>query len=69
MSVVMVVNEKWRERVLAWTAFEALPDNFPFFFQRLMDACLSPLEVCIPQWYNRDDSVCTSLCCRTPSIP
>lgn len=47
MSVVMVVNEKWRERVPAWTAFEALPDNFPFFFQRLMDACLSPLEVCI----------------------
>ena len=45
MSVVMVVNEKWRERVLAWGAFETLPDNFPFFFQRLLDACLSPLEV------------------------
>ena len=45
MSVVMVVNEKWRERVPAWGAFETLPDNFPIFFQRLLDACLAPLEV------------------------
>ena len=45
MSVVMVVNEKWRERVPAWGAFEALPENFPTFFQRVLDACLSPLEV------------------------
>jgi intron-binding protein aquarius len=44
MSVVMVVNEKWRERVPAWEAFEARPDSFPFFFQRVLDACLSPLE-------------------------
>ena len=44
MSVVIVVNEKWRERVPAWKAFEALPHNFPFFFQRVLDACLSPLE-------------------------
>ena len=46
MSVVMIVNEKWRERVPAWGAFEALPDNFPAFFQQVLNACLSPLEVC-----------------------
>lgn len=45
MSIVMVVNEKWRERVPAWGAFEAQPDNFPAFFQDVLAACLSPLEV------------------------
>ena len=45
MSVVMVVNEKWRERVPAWGVFETMPDNFPLFFQKVLDACLYPLEV------------------------
>ena len=45
MSVVMVVNEKWRERVPAWNTFEAMSENFAQFFQNILDACLSPIEV------------------------
>ena len=58
MSVVMVVNEKWRERVPAWGTFEALPDRFPSFFQRVLDASLSPLEVSNSDTYTQCVTVC-----------
>ena len=47
MSMVIMVNEKWRERVPAWDVFESLPANFPTFFMRVLDACLTPLEVSV----------------------
>ena len=67
MSVVMVVNEKWRERVPAWGTFEALPDKFPSFFQRVLDASLSPLEVSNSDTYTQ--CVTMYLYCRIPSTP
>jgi intron-binding protein aquarius len=47
MSIVLMVNEKWRERVPLWTAFQQKPDTFPDFFHCLLEACLSSIEVCV----------------------
>ena len=33
MSIVVIVNEKFRERVPAWAAFQYRPDHFPALFQ------------------------------------
>lgn len=40
MSIVIMVNEKFRERVQVWEAFEKNPTNFPGFFQNVLEACL-----------------------------
>ncbi|XP_076762363.1 RNA helicase aquarius [Xylocopa sonorina] len=40
MSIVVMVNEKFRERVQVWEAFEKNPKYFPEFFQKVLEACL-----------------------------
>ncbi|XP_024936105.1 RNA helicase aquarius isoform X2 [Cephus cinctus] len=40
MSIVVMVNEKFRERVQVWEAFEKNPTHFPGFFQRVLEASL-----------------------------
>ncbi|XP_077538456.1 RNA helicase aquarius [Haemaphysalis longicornis] len=40
MSIVAMVNEKFRERVPAWQAFIARPDHFPAFFKGVMESAL-----------------------------
>lgn len=40
LSIVVMVNEKFRERVQVWEAFEKSPDEFPGFFQNVMKAVL-----------------------------
>lgn len=40
MSIVVMVNEKFRERVQVWEAFEKNPTHFPGFFQNVLEACL-----------------------------
>ncbi|XP_076656944.1 RNA helicase aquarius [Halictus rubicundus] len=40
MSIVVMVNEKFRERVQVWEAFEKNPEHFPEFFQNVLEACL-----------------------------
>ncbi|KAK0088354.1 hypothetical protein PV325_012252 [Microctonus aethiopoides] len=40
LSIVVMVNEKFRERVQVWEAFEKNPDQFSGFFQRVLEACL-----------------------------
>ncbi|XP_017876403.1 RNA helicase aquarius [Ceratina calcarata] len=40
MSIVVMVNEKFRERVQVWEAFEKNPEHFPEFFQKVLEACL-----------------------------
>lgn len=42
MSIVVMVNEKFRERVQVWEAFERLPDQFQGFFQHVLKASLEP---------------------------
>eukprot|EP00058_Branchiostoma_floridae_P027957 XP_002613448.1 hypothetical protein BRAFLDRAFT_123925 [Branchiostoma floridae] len=40
MSVAVMVNEKFREKVPAWEPFVKKPDHFPMFFRRVMSASL-----------------------------
>lgn len=40
MSIVVMVNEKFRERVQVWEAFEKNPMQFAGFFQKVLEACL-----------------------------
>lgn len=40
MSIVVMLNEKFRERVDAWAVFNANPTEFPNFFQKVLEACL-----------------------------
>lgn len=40
ISIVVMVNEKFRERVQVWEAFKKHPDQFPGFFQKVLEACL-----------------------------
>ncbi|KAI9551525.1 hypothetical protein GHT06_021858 [Daphnia sinensis] len=40
LSIVIMVNEKFRERVSAWQIFQKLPENFPSFFKQLMEMSL-----------------------------
>ena len=40
LSIVVMVNEKFRERVQVWEAFEKLPEQFPNFFKKVLEACL-----------------------------
>lgn len=42
MSIVMMVNEKFRERVPAWSCFLKLPNEFSGFFHRVMELSLMP---------------------------
>ena len=45
MSIVLMVNEKWRERVPLWDAFHQRSEAFPVFFRCLMELCLLDIEV------------------------
>ncbi|XP_030764098.1 RNA helicase aquarius [Sitophilus oryzae] len=40
LSIVIMVNEKFRERVQVWQAFRKQNEHFPDFFQRVLLACL-----------------------------
>lgn len=41
MSIVFMVNEKFRERVEVWPTFEKLPEEFPGFFRHCLELCLN----------------------------
>ncbi|CAD6201771.1 GSCOCG00002767001-RA-CDS [Cotesia congregata] len=40
LSIVVMVNEKFRERVQVWDVFQASPSEFPGFIQNVLQACL-----------------------------
>lgn len=40
ISIVIMLNEKFRERVQAWEAFRKNEQHFPDFFQQVLRACL-----------------------------
>lgn len=40
MSIVIMLNEKVRERVDAWAVFRQQPAEFPLFFRQVLEACL-----------------------------
>ncbi|XP_053682709.1 RNA helicase aquarius isoform X2 [Sabethes cyaneus] len=45
MSIVVMLNEKFREKVEVWKVFEERPDQFPVFFQQVLEACLEEITV------------------------
>ncbi|KAL7728499.1 hypothetical protein ACLKA6_012514 [Drosophila palustris] len=40
MSIVIMANEKFRERVEVWNVFQQLPDQYPAFFRHVLESCL-----------------------------
>ena len=42
MSIIVIVNEKFRERVPAWTAFQYRPDEFSGFFHAVLKWTVAP---------------------------
>ncbi|XP_047537056.1 RNA helicase aquarius [Vanessa atalanta] len=40
MSIIVMINEKFRERVPAWQAFLKKPDHFPGFFEQVLRASI-----------------------------
>lgn len=40
LSIVVMINEKFRERVLVWEAFQKLPEQFPGFIRNVLSATL-----------------------------
>lgn len=40
MTIVVMLNEKFRERVDAWAVFNSNPTEFTDFFQQVLEACL-----------------------------
>nr|XP_018901599.1 PREDICTED: intron-binding protein aquarius [Bemisia tabaci] len=51
MSIVVILNEKFRERVPAWEPFKKNPEHFPGFFNQLLEVCLltGPKRVLLEQ--------------------
>ncbi|CAB4411821.1 unnamed protein product [Rhizophagus irregularis] len=43
LSIVLMVNEKFRERVAAWDCFMKSPEQFPGFFKRVLELSIPPL--------------------------
>lgn len=41
MSIIVMINEKFRERVPAWQAFLTKPDHFPGFFEQVLRASIA----------------------------
>ena len=40
LSIVLMINEKFRERVPAWTSFLKSPEKFPVFFGKILEMSL-----------------------------
>lgn len=45
MSIVVMINEKFRERVNAWTIFHRYPAEFPEFFHQILESCLATKRI------------------------
>ncbi|XP_053613810.1 RNA helicase aquarius isoform X2 [Plodia interpunctella] len=41
MSIIVMINEKFRERVQAWQAFLKKPEHFPAFFEQVLRASVA----------------------------
>ncbi|XP_028036701.1 RNA helicase aquarius isoform X2 [Bombyx mandarina] len=41
MSIIVMINEKFRERVPAWQAFLKQPEHFPAFFEQVLRASIA----------------------------
>jgi intron-binding protein aquarius len=44
MSIIFLLNEKFRERIEVWKIFETNSDNFPVFFNKCLVKCLEKVD-------------------------
>lgn len=45
MSVVFLVNEKFKERIEVWKVFEESPEHFPFLFNQILQKSLDVINI------------------------
>lgn len=45
MSILFLLNEKFRERIEVWKVFDKEPENFPVLFNRVLLKCLEKLDI------------------------
>ena len=45
MSIVFLLNEKFRERIEAWKVFELNSENFPVLFTKVLEKCLEKIDI------------------------
>lgn len=45
MSVIFLLNEKFRERIEVWKVFEVNSENFPIFFHKVLVKCLEEINI------------------------
>lgn len=45
MSIVFLLNEKFRERIEAWKVFEQNSENFPVLFTKVLEKCLEKIDI------------------------
>ena len=44
-SIILMINEKFRERVPAWMTFQLKPENFSTFFRAVLELSIRPTDV------------------------
>lgn len=44
MSIVFLLNEKFRERIEVWKVFDQNPENFPVLFSGVLNKCLEKID-------------------------
>ena len=50
MSIVVMINEKFRERVNAWQTIQTNPDKFPILFKKVLKtSLLEPPDITMKQ--------------------
>lgn len=45
MSMVFLLNEKFRERIEVWKSFENDADKFPLLFNQILQKCLEKIDI------------------------
>jgi intron-binding protein aquarius len=45
MSIIFMLNEKFRERIEVWKVFENNTENFPVFFNNVLSKCLEEINI------------------------
>lgn len=45
MSIVFLLNEKFRERIEVWKVFDKSPENFALLFNEVLQKCLEKIDI------------------------
>jgi intron-binding protein aquarius len=45
MSIVLMINEKFKEHIPPWSLFQYDPEKFSVFFERVLEICIEPVQM------------------------